>query len=165
VPAFLGRREVSVPLAELVPFIDWTFFFHAWELKGRVPAIFDHPQYGHAARDLYDNARTLLDRIVNERLLEAKGVYGFWPAASDGDDVVLFADESRGGGGGALPDAAAAGADCRRAAEPLARRLRCAGVESRRGLPRAPSPLPRASAPTPWPAASRPTTTTTTPSW
>jgi 5-methyltetrahydrofolate--homocysteine methyltransferase len=95
VPAFLGRREVSVPLAELVPFIDWTFFFHAWELKGRVPAIFDHPQYGHAARDLYDNARTLLDRIVNERLLEAKGVYGFWPAASDGDDVVLFADESR----------------------------------------------------------------------
>jgi 5-methyltetrahydrofolate--homocysteine methyltransferase len=95
VPAFLGRREVSVPLAELVPFIDWTFFFHAWELKGRVPAIFDHPQYGHAARDLYDNARALLDRIVNERLLEAKGVYGFWPAASDGDDVVLFADESR----------------------------------------------------------------------
>jgi 5-methyltetrahydrofolate--homocysteine methyltransferase len=96
VPAFLGCREVSVPLAELVPFIDWTFFFHAWELKGRVPAIFDHPQYGHAARDLYDNARTLLDRIVNERLLEAKGVYGFWPAASDGDDVMLFADESRG---------------------------------------------------------------------
>jgi len=95
VPAFLGRREVSVPLAELVPFIDWTFFFHAWELKGRVPAIFDHPQYGHAARDLYDNARTLLDRIVNERLLEAKGVYGFWPASSDGDDIVLFADESR----------------------------------------------------------------------
>jgi 5-methyltetrahydrofolate--homocysteine methyltransferase len=95
VPSFLGRREITVPLGELVPFIDWTFFFHAWELKGRVPAIFDHPQYGHAARDLYDNARALLDRIVTERLLVAKGVYGFWPAASDGDDLVLFADDSR----------------------------------------------------------------------
>ena len=58
VPSFLGRREVSVPLAELVPFIDWTFFFHAWELKGRVPAIFDHPQYGaRRARPLRQCAR------------------------------------------------------------------------------------------------------------
>ncbi len=95
VPAFLGRREVRVPLADLVPFIDWTFFFHAWELKGRVPAIFDHPQYGAAARDLYDNAQVLLNRIVSEGLLEARGVYGFWPAASDGDDLVLFADDGR----------------------------------------------------------------------
>ena len=94
VPSFLGRREVEVPLADLVPFIDWTFFFHAWELKGRVPAIFDHPQYGAAARDLYDNAQTLLNRIVEDRLLTARGVYGFWPAASEGDDVVLVADES-----------------------------------------------------------------------
>jgi 5-methyltetrahydrofolate--homocysteine methyltransferase len=65
VPSFLGRRALdSVPLAELVPFIDWTFFFSAWELKGRFPAILEHPQYGQAARELYDNARTLLDRIV-----------------------------------------------------------------------------------------------------
>ena len=95
VPAFLGRRDVRARLRDLVPFIDWTFFFTAWELKGRVPAIFDHPQYGHAARELYDNALALLDRIVGEDLLEARGVYGFWPAESQGDDIVLFADESR----------------------------------------------------------------------
>jgi 5-methyltetrahydrofolate--homocysteine methyltransferase len=95
VPSFIGQRDVTVPLASLVPFIDWTFFFHAWELKGRVPAIFDHPEYGDAARELYDNAQALLNRIVKERLLEARGVYGFWPAASEGDDIVLFADETR----------------------------------------------------------------------
>jgi 5-methyltetrahydrofolate--homocysteine methyltransferase len=78
-----------------VPFIDWTFFFHAWELKGRVPAIFDHPQYGSAARELYDNARVLLERIVRDGSLTASGVYGFWPANSDGDDIVVFADEER----------------------------------------------------------------------
>ena len=95
VPAFLGRREIDVPLADLVPYIDWTFFFHAWELKGRVPAIFDHPEYGAAARELYDNAQSLLGRIVEGGLLKARGVYGFWPAECQGDDVVLFADESR----------------------------------------------------------------------
>jgi 5-methyltetrahydrofolate--homocysteine methyltransferase len=95
VPSFLGRRDVTLPLAKLVPFIDWTFFFHAWELKGRVPAIFDHPEYGDAARELYENAQALLNRIIKERLLEARGVYGFWPAASDGDDIVVFADETR----------------------------------------------------------------------
>jgi len=96
-PSFLGRRTLTLPLDALVPFIDWTFFFAAWELKGRFPAILDHPQYGEAARDLYGNARRLLDRIVAERLLEARGVYGFWPAASEGDDLVLFADETRRG--------------------------------------------------------------------
>ncbi len=94
-PEFLGRRPIDVPLDVLVPFIDWTFFFHAWELKGRVPAIFDHPQYGSAARELYDNAQTLLRRIVDERLLTARGVYGFWPAGSDGDDIVVFDNEAR----------------------------------------------------------------------
>ncbi len=97
VPAFLGRREIDVPLADLVPYIDWTFFFHAWELKGRVPAIFDHPEYGAAARELYDNAQSLLGRIVEGGLLKARGVYGFWPAERQGDDIVLFADESRSG--------------------------------------------------------------------
>ena len=64
-PAFIGRRVLDdVPLADLVPYIDWTFFFAAWELKGRFPAILDHPQYGAAARELYDNAQALLDRIV-----------------------------------------------------------------------------------------------------
>ncbi len=96
-PSFTGRRVIEVPLEDLLPFIDWTFFFAAWELKGRFPAILDHPEYGTAARELYDNALTLLDRIVQEKLLVARGVYGFWPAASEGDDIVLFADEHRSG--------------------------------------------------------------------
>jgi 5-methyltetrahydrofolate--homocysteine methyltransferase len=96
VPAFLGRRILDeVPLDQIVPFIDWTFFFAAWELKGRFPAILDHPQYGPAARELYDHGRALLDRIVRERLLTARASYGFWPAASEGDDILVYADESR----------------------------------------------------------------------
>jgi 5-methyltetrahydrofolate--homocysteine methyltransferase len=93
VPSFLGRRMLTdVPLADLVPYIDWTFFFAAWELKGRFPAILEHPQYGTAARELYEAARALLDRIVAERQLHANAVYGFWPALSDGDDLVVYAN-------------------------------------------------------------------------
>jgi 5-methyltetrahydrofolate--homocysteine methyltransferase len=95
-PSFLGRRLLTeLPLEEIARYIDWTFFFTAWELKGRYPAILEHPQYGAAARDLFEHGKKLLDRIVRERLLHANAVYGFWPAASDGDDVVLFADEAR----------------------------------------------------------------------
>ena len=91
-PSFVGARVLNdVTLEDLVPFIDWTFFFSAWELKGRFPAILDHPQYGAAARELYEHARTLLDRIVRDRLLRPQGVYGFWPAVSDGEDIVVFA--------------------------------------------------------------------------
>jgi 5-methyltetrahydrofolate--homocysteine methyltransferase len=97
-PAFLGRRVLAdVPLADLVPYIDWTFFFAAWELKGRFPAILEHPQYGKAARDLYDNALVLLDEIVRERLVTASGVYGFWPAASEDDDIVVYRDREHTG--------------------------------------------------------------------
>ncbi len=95
-PAFLGARELTdVPVEALVPFIDWTFFFAAWELKGKFPAILDHPERGPAARELYENGRALLDRIIRERLLTPRAAYGFWPAASDGDDLVLFSDASR----------------------------------------------------------------------
>jgi 5-methyltetrahydrofolate--homocysteine methyltransferase len=97
-PAFTGRRVLAdVPLGDLVPWIDWTFFFAAWELKGRFPAILDHPQYGPAARDLYANARRLLDRIVVEKLVTARGVYGFWPAASEDDDIVVYRDRGHSG--------------------------------------------------------------------
>ena len=90
-PGFTGARLLDdVELEALVPYIDWTFFFAAWELKGRFPAILEHPKYGAAARELYDNARTLLDRIVADRLLTPRGVYGFWPANSDGEDIVLY---------------------------------------------------------------------------
>jgi 5-methyltetrahydrofolate--homocysteine methyltransferase len=90
-PAFTGARLVDdVRVEDLAPYIDWTFFFTAWELKGRFPAILDHPQYGPAARELYGHARQLLDRIAADRLLTPRGVYGFWPANSDGEDIVLY---------------------------------------------------------------------------
>jgi 5-methyltetrahydrofolate--homocysteine methyltransferase len=95
-PSFIGRRYLEdVDLAQIASFIDWTFFFTAWELKGRFPAILEHPQYGSAARELYDNAQALLKRIIDEKLLSARGVYGFWPANTIGDDIVLYTDDSR----------------------------------------------------------------------
>ena len=90
VPSFTGLKKVDVALDELVPFIDWQFFFAAWELKGRFPKILDDPKIGAAARDLYDHAQKLLKQIIDGKLIRARGVYGFWPANSDGDDVVLW---------------------------------------------------------------------------
>jgi 5-methyltetrahydrofolate--homocysteine methyltransferase len=95
VPWFQGRRTVEPALEELVPFIDWTFFFSAWELKGRFPAILDDPTVGAAARDLYQHAKSVLDRIVREKRLTARGVYGFWPANARCDDIVVYKDDSR----------------------------------------------------------------------
>src|SRR5262249_49518025 len=75
----------SPELEELVPFIDWQFFFHAWDLKGKFPAILDNP----AANELYVDARALLDEVVRDGSLDAHGVHGYWPAHADGDDVVI----------------------------------------------------------------------------
>jgi 5-methyltetrahydrofolate--homocysteine methyltransferase len=95
-PWFLGRRYLDdVPLAEIAKYIDWTFFFSAWELKGRYPTIFEHPHYGTQARTLFDEAQVLLRRIIDEKLLTATGVYAFWPAASEGDDIIVYKDENR----------------------------------------------------------------------
>ncbi len=95
-PWFLGRRYLDdVPLEDLAKYIDWTFFFSAWELKGRFPGILDHPQYGPAARELYENAQALLKRIIDEKLLTARGVYGFWPANTVGDDIIVYTDDTR----------------------------------------------------------------------
>ena len=95
-PRFLGRRYLDdVPLAELAKYIDWTFFFSAWELKGRYPGILKHPEYGAAARELFEHAQALLKRIIDEKLLTARGVYGFWPANTDEDDIVVYKDDSR----------------------------------------------------------------------
>jgi 5-methyltetrahydrofolate--homocysteine methyltransferase len=82
---FTGTRDVAPALDELVPFIDWQFFFHAWDLKGKFPAILENP----AASELYDDAQSVLRDITSDSLLRARGVYGFWPARADGDDVVL----------------------------------------------------------------------------
>jgi 5-methyltetrahydrofolate--homocysteine methyltransferase len=95
-PAFLGTRVLlDYPLADLVPYIDWTPFFHAWELRGVFPRLLEDAKQGEAARELHEAALRMLDRIVDERLLQANGVYGFFPANSDGDDIVLFEDDER----------------------------------------------------------------------
>jgi 5-methyltetrahydrofolate--homocysteine methyltransferase len=88
-PPFTGTRTVEPDLATLRDYVDWQFFFHAWELKGKFPKILDDPQKGPAARELYENANELLDEIVAGGLLQARGVYGFWQAAAEGDDIVL----------------------------------------------------------------------------
>jgi 5-methyltetrahydrofolate--homocysteine methyltransferase len=94
-PWFVGRRVVEPALADLVPFIDWTFFFSAWELKGRFPEVLEHPEYGQAARELYDNGRRVLGRMLKEKNPKARGVYGFWPANADGDDIIVYKDDAR----------------------------------------------------------------------
>jgi 5-methyltetrahydrofolate--homocysteine methyltransferase len=94
VPCFTGRRElVDVSLETIAEYIDWTFLFSAWELKGKFPKILDHPERGQAARELYEAATRLLRRIMDEKLLEARGVYGFWPARSEGDDIILYRED------------------------------------------------------------------------
>jgi len=95
-PSFLGVRVIeNWDLAELARYIDWTPFFQAWELKGRYPAILDDERQGAAARQLFDDAEAMLKRIVAEKWFAPKAVVGFWPAARVGDDIRLFADESR----------------------------------------------------------------------
>ncbi len=96
-PAFLGIKSFAdYDLAELASYIDWTPFFQTWELAGRFPAILDDAKVGQAARALYADARAMLDRIVAEKWFTAKATIGFWPANAQGDDIVVYGDESRG---------------------------------------------------------------------
>ena len=96
VPEFIGVRvDDDCPLAELVPFIDWTPFFSAWELKGRYPDLLEDEKVGDAARKLFGDAKELLEDIVRGRLLRARAVWGFFPAHSTGNDIVLFDDHAR----------------------------------------------------------------------
>src|SRR5262249_8909151 len=78
-----------------IEYIDWSPFFHAWELRGRYPAIFDDPKIGKEARELFDDAQELLERIAAKDLLIPRGVYAFWPANAAGDDVLVYADDAR----------------------------------------------------------------------
>jgi len=95
-PEFIGRRVIKdIPLIDIVPYIDWSFFFTAWELKGRYPRILQDEKYGAAARELFEQGTALLDKICKEKLLVASAVIGFWPAWTEGDDIVLFTDASR----------------------------------------------------------------------
>jgi 5-methyltetrahydrofolate--homocysteine methyltransferase len=95
-PSFLGVRAFApYDLAALAGVIDWTPFFASWELAGRYPDILDDEIVGHAARPLFEDAKVMLDRIITEKWFEARGVVGFWPANADGDDVVVYTDETR----------------------------------------------------------------------
>ncbi len=135
-PSFLGVRAFErYPLPELVDRIDWGPFFATWELRGAFPAILSDPVVGPHARELYDDARQLLARIVDEDLLEARAVVGFWPAnATPDDDIVLWADEARSTELRPDPRVAPADGEGGRAAEPVRDRLR--GPDRRPGLRR-----------------------------
>ncbi|HEY0898505.1 MAG TPA: vitamin B12 dependent-methionine synthase activation domain-containing protein, partial [Sphingobacteriaceae bacterium] len=89
-PTITGTRAIEAyPLEDLLPYIDWTPFFHTWELRGSYPKIFNDPVVGVEAKKLFDDAQALLDRIVKDKLLTANAVIGFWPATAHGDDIVL----------------------------------------------------------------------------
>jgi 5-methyltetrahydrofolate--homocysteine methyltransferase len=95
-PEFTGVRVLSdFPLATLRDYIDWTPFFHTWELKGVYPRIFEHEKYGEQARTIFAEANALLDQMVENKSITARGVYGLFPANSVGDDVELYADAAR----------------------------------------------------------------------
>ncbi|MGI8852406.1 MAG: methionine synthase [Methyloceanibacter sp.] len=95
-PTFLGTREFrAYDLAELARYVDWTPFFHAWELKGTYPRILQDDKYGEAARQLFDDAQAMLKQLVEEKWLTANAVVGFWPANSIGDDIEIYTDETR----------------------------------------------------------------------
>src|SRR5438874_11794797 len=99
-PEFLAVRvyvpgEISIAVRDLIQYIDWSPFFHAWELRGRYPAIFDDPKMGKEARELFDDAQELLERIAAKDLLIPRGVYAFWPANTVCDDVHVYSDDTR----------------------------------------------------------------------
>ncbi len=95
-PAFFGLRTLDdVTVKDLRDFIDWTFFFHAWELKGKFPRILDDEKMGEAARELYEHGQSLLDEGIAQGWFAPQAVYGFWPAHREGEDVVLFSDEQK----------------------------------------------------------------------
>jgi 5-methyltetrahydrofolate--homocysteine methyltransferase len=93
-PPFLGSQIIKLGSVEaLVPFIDWSPFFWTWELKGVFPKILDHPVHGSQARQLFEDAQSMLKRVVSENWFEARAVYGFWSARREGDDIALFENE------------------------------------------------------------------------
>jgi 5-methyltetrahydrofolate--homocysteine methyltransferase len=95
-PAFLGSRVIDdLPLEEIAGYIDWSPFFHAWEIRGRFPALLDDPELGPRCRELFDDAQKLLRRLIGEKLIHGKAVYGFFPANAIGDDIELYTDDSR----------------------------------------------------------------------
>jgi len=95
-PAFTGLKVIDeLPLREIRDYIDWSPFFHAWEIRGRYPALLDDPETGPRCRELFNDAQKLLDRLLDEKLIHGKAVYGFFPAAQICDDIELYTDDTR----------------------------------------------------------------------
>jgi len=95
-PEFTGIRHLAdIPIEEIVPYIDWSPFFHVWELRGGYPKLLDDSVVGEQARQLFADAQALLDQIIDEKWLRAEALYGFFPASAAGDDIELYTDESR----------------------------------------------------------------------
>jgi len=94
-PQFTGTKVFeNYPLEEIAKFIDWTFFFHAWDIKGKYPAIFEHPEKGKEAKKLYNDGKAMLQRIIDKKMLQANAVVGFYPANSIGESIELYSDET-----------------------------------------------------------------------
>lgn len=94
-PAQLGRQTLDIPLVDLVPYIDWSPFFQSWDLAGRYPAILTNDVVGETARQLFHDAQAMLAKIVAEKWLTARAVFGLYPARGENEDIVLYTDESR----------------------------------------------------------------------
>lgn len=93
-PQFLGTKVLKAfPLEEIRPYIDWTFYFHAWKLNGKYPAIFNDPVKGEEAKKIFDDANKMLDQIIKEKWLTANAVFGFYEATSEHDSIILFDSE------------------------------------------------------------------------
>jgi len=87
---------IDYPMEKIIPYINWIFFFVTWELRGRFPEIFDHPEYGKEARKLYEDAQEMLEKIVREKWLRANAVFGIFPATSEGDDILVYDEQDEG---------------------------------------------------------------------
>ena len=129
----------NFPLATLREFIDWTPFFHTWELKGVYPRILEHAEQGAQARQIFAEANALLDRIIEKKLITARGVYGLFPASAVGDDVELYTDANARDGAGAISFSAPAGEPGRQRTVPVARRLHRAARKPGCAITSAPS--------------------------
>ena len=95
-PSFLGNKYFeNYDLAEIRKYIDWTFFFHSWRINGKYPTIFNDPLKGEEAKKLFHDANEMMDKIIDEKRLQANGIIGFYPAVASGDDIQIFIDENR----------------------------------------------------------------------